>query len=141
MKELQIENDVNIPENNTNENNLPVVPEGPLEIALGDTKIEFNNVEATEEDRVLFVRQCIRSKVLKMFGVSEVNKTPVSSGSLYFNNNRTSMKLPKVKTNSDGAFTENLEQYYERAKPYIKLWLTQSLQNASITVEMVEAIK
>lgn len=118
------------------------VPAGPLEITVTDgIVVECNDiVSSTQEEKVTTIRQYIRSKILRMFNVSEVNKTMVQNGKMYFNNNRTSMKLPKVKITENGNFAESLEQYYERAKPYIKVWLQQSLQNSGITVEQVEKI-
>jgi hypothetical protein len=117
---------------------------GPLAIILsaGIVKIEFNGVESTtEEDKTAAIRMYIRNKVLKQFGIAEVEKNVVSAGKLYFNNgNRTALKLPTVKETPTGAFAEDLEMYYNRVKPAITRWLQQSFQNSVITADMVKAI-
>ena len=115
---------------------------GPLTIILGEgIKLESNDVEAADtEEQILMIRQHIRSKVLKQFNVVEVAKTPVGAGRLYFNGNRTSMKLPKVLRDTNDNFMESLEVYFNRVKPLIAIWLKESVQNAAITVEQVTAL-
>ena len=117
-----------------------MVPQAPLQIVLGGiTSAEFNGVVATTEpDMVQAIKGYIRTKVLKQFGVAEIEKTVITGGKLYFNNgNRTALKLPAVKLTPSGAFSEDLEGYYNRVKPDITKWLVQSGQNASITMELV----
>ena len=121
-----------------------VVGKGVLGIMLGEhlTKVEFNGTEVTsEEDMVLFVQQYIRNKVLKQFGISQVQKTPVTVGVLFMNDgNSSNLKLPAVKTTKEGLFTETLEVYYNRVRPDIAKWLGRSIQTSHITMEQVGKI-
>lgn len=117
--------------------------DAPLVIVVDPrvTTIEFNGaVSETEADKVEYIRAYLRNKVLKQFGAVEVDKNPVMGGKIYFNSNRTSLVLPRVKETPSGAFAESPIQYYNRVKPQINKWLQQSYQNSGITMEMVGLI-
>lgn len=124
----------------TIEKDVPLPAAKPLSIVVNKTvaEVEFNgNVATTEEEMVTAIRQYIRNKVLNQFGVVEVAKNTVTGGKLYLNGNRTGLKLPKVEVRANGSWAETLPQYYNRIKPELEKWLLQSMQNSTITMEMV----
>lgn len=132
-------------ETKTTDQQVAVAPvTTPLAIVLGAeiTKVEFNGKEAESmEDKVLFIRQYLRNQILAKFGLSEVEKNPITAGKLYFNvGNSTKLKLPKVTERENGSFAETPQVYYNRVKPLITKWLVQSFQNSGITMEQVGAL-
>jgi len=92
------------------------------------------------EEQKQMIRTHIRAKVLKQFNIAEVGNFEIPSGGLFMNEIRTNMKLPKVHRKADGGFAENLEQYYERAKPFIRVWLLESTHNANVTAEIIRKV-
>lgn len=116
----------------------------PLDIVVSAAvrKVEFDGIEATtDEEKVSMIRKYVRNKLLKQFNIAEINKTVVTSGRLYFNEgNRVALKLPKVKLDTTGAFAEDLQTYFNRVKPEIKVWLVQSCQMADVTEAFVTAL-
>jgi hypothetical protein len=103
--------------------------------------VEFNGVlSETEQDKEQAIKKYVLNKLLRQFNVVEVEKVMVSGGKLYFNNNRTALKLPAVKEKPNGEWAETLQQYTERVLPEINKWLARSVQTSSITMEILGSL-
>lgn len=117
----------------------------PKKLSVGFTEqiktVEFNGVVSdTQQDKEQAIRKYILNKLLRQFNVIEVEKVMVSGGKLYFNNNRTALKLPPVKEKTNGEWAETLQDYTARVLPDINKWLARSVQTSSITMEILGSI-
>jgi hypothetical protein len=117
----------------------------PKKLSVGFTEkiktVEFNGVVSeTEQDKEQAIRKYILNKLLRQFNVIEVEKVMVSGGKLYFNNNRTALKLPPVKEKTNGEWAETLQDYTARVLPDINKWIARSVQTSSITMEILGSI-
>jgi hypothetical protein len=117
----------------------------PKKLSVGFTEkiktVEFNGVVSdTEQDKEQAIRKYILNKLLRQFNVIEVEKVMVSGGKLYFNNNRTALKLPPVKEKANGEWAETLQEYTARVLPDINKWIARSVQTSSITMEILGSI-
>lgn len=81
------------------------------------------------------IRAYTRAKIARQFNIAEISGLTTVTGKAFFNNARTVLKLPAVKTRQDGSFAESIPEYIKRVKPNLELWLVQSFNNASITVK------
>ena len=116
-------------------NAIERLPEG-ITVNYGGTVI----IEPTEQ--VKAVRQFIRNKILKQYGVVGINNQTVSQLPIGLNgeNVQTRLQLPKVKVDANGVFCEPMKVYHARVLPEIRKWWANSLYNTGITIADIETL-
>lgn len=109
-----------------NENRQVAVYDPSLYIKPVQGQLSVGDVVAdTDEEKAELIRSVVRNKIMRQYGVIEMNGVAVTNKDLMLNNVKKGLKLPAVKTKADGNYAETPEEFFTRIKPTLKTWLLQ----------------